>query len=190
MCETLNRNALTELPKEFIVRNCRKDEFSIWQNFPFDTPEDAKENGGFMVDFFNTTYKANEEEFFKKTLFVCDKKDNPLATCLIWKAYGEFNTIHWFKVRKEAEGKGIGRALLSVLMRNLKDNDYPIYLHTQPASFRAIKLYSDFGFDILTDARIGIRKNDIAESLSILKKFMPNRFFRQLRFRKAPRFFL
>jgi hypothetical protein len=29
-------------------------------------------------------------------------------------------------------------------------HEYPVYLHIQPSSFRAIKLYSDFGFSLLS----------------------------------------
>lgn len=190
MCKALDESSLTELSEEFHVRSCRRDELPIWRAFPFDDPKEAKEYDQFMVDYFNDTYKAAEKEFFKKTLFVCDKNDKPIATCMVWKAYGEFNAIHWLKVLKEAEGNGIGRALFSMIMRDLKSEDYPIYLHTQPSSFRAIKLYSDFGFDILTDKQIGNRQNDIEECLPILKEFMPEHFFSQLRFTKAPQSFL
>ena len=187
---SLNIDAVSKLPEGFTIRNCRRDEFSLWKSFPFDNPSEAKEYDSFMLDYFNTTYKAKEAEFYNRTLFVCDPNDHPVGTCMIWKAYGEFNTIQWFKVLKEVEGKGIGRALFSVIMEGLSKEDYPIYLHTQASSFRAIKLYSDFGFEILTDEQIGSRRNEIKESLPILKAFMPQQYFDQLKFRKAPKSFI
>jgi ribosomal protein S18 acetylase RimI-like enzyme len=186
MCESLNRNALTELPVGYSLRNCRYDELSIWKKMPFDRPDVAKEYDGFMSDYFTMTYGGKEELFFAKTLFICDLQDRPIATCLNWKAYNEFNTIHWFKVLKKYEGQGIGRALLSIVMQKLARCDYPVYLHTQPSSFRAIKLYSDFGFSLLSDEQFGIRKNDLDECLPILKEFMPQEFFQQLRITTAP----
>jgi GNAT superfamily N-acetyltransferase len=185
ICEVLDFNALSELPDGYSVRNYRRDELGIWKAMPFDTPELAKEYDGFMTDFFRTTYGGKEEMFFAKTLFVCDAQDKPVATCLLWKAYDEFNTIHWFKVLKEYEGQGIGRALLSIIMRNLERSDYPVYLHTQPGSFRAIKLYSDFGFSLLSGEKFGSRKNDLDECLSILKEFMPEKYFQNLKITKA-----
>ncbi|KAM3095862.1 GNAT family N-acetyltransferase [Phormidesmis sp. 146-12] len=122
-------------------------------------------------------------------MFVCDRQDKPIATCLSWKAYDEFNTIQWFKVLKEYEGQGIGRALLSIVMQKLERRDYPVYLHTQPSSFRAIKLYSDFGFSLLSGDDFGIRKNDLDECLPILEKFMPKEYFRKLRITPAPKEF-
>ena len=69
----------------------------------------------------------------------------------------------------EYEGNGLGRALLS---RVLQDAEYPVYLHAQPTSVRAIKLYSDFGFRLITDPMIGFRENNLTESLPVLKEIM------------------
>lgn len=189
ICAALNRGALSELPAGYMVRNCRPDELDIWKAMPFDEAGLTEEYDRFMTDFFNTTYGGKEEMFFAKTLFVCDAHDKPVATCLLWKAYDEFNTIHWFKVLTEYEGRGLGRALLSIIMRDLKRSDYPVYLHTQPGSFRAIKLYSDFGFSLLSGEKFGSRKNDLDECLPILKEFMPEKYFQNLKIAKAPKEF-
>ncbi len=190
MCKALNHNALTKLPTNYSVRSCRSDELGIWKSMPFDDANLAKEYDEFMSDYFTTTYGEQETLFFAKTLFVCNRQDKPIATCLIWKAYDEFNTIQWFKVLKEYEGQGIGRALLSLVMQDLEMRDYPVYLHTQPSSFRAIKLYSDFGFSLLSGDRFGTRKNDLDECMPILKKFMSKEFFQQLRITTAPKEFV
>ena len=189
MCEALNPKALTELPVGYSVRNCRRDELDIWKAMPFDAPNLAKEYNKYMTDFFKTTYGDKEELFFAKTLFVCNKDNRPIATCLLWKAYDEFNTIHWLKTLKEYEGRDIGRALLSIIMQDLEKHDYPIYLHTQPGSFRAIKLYSDFGFSLLSGDKFGSRKNDLDECLPILENFMPKKYFQNLKITKAPKEF-
>ncbi len=188
MCEALNSNALSELSERYYVRNCRPDELDIWKAFPFDDNFTDKYDR-FMSDYFTTTYGGKEDLFFNKTLFVCDKKDTPIATCLLWKAYGEFNTIQWFKVLKNFEGNGIGRALLSVIMKDLQSEDFPVYLHTQPASFRAIKLYSDFGFVLLSGEKFGGRQNDLDEYLPILQEFMPEKDFQNLKIVEAPTYF-
>jgi ribosomal protein S18 acetylase RimI-like enzyme len=189
MCEALNRNALTELPASYSIRNCRPDELGIWKMMPFDDANLAKEYEGFMSDYFTTTYGGQEELFFAKTLLVCDQQAKPVATCLIWKAYNEFNTIQWFKVLKKYEGRGIGRALPSITMQELEMRDYPVYLHTQPSSFRAIKLYSDFGFSLLSGGKFGIRDNDLNECLPILAEFMPKEYFHKLRITITPKEF-
>ncbi len=142
-----------------------------------------------MSDYFRVTYGGKEELFFAKTLFVCDLQGKPIATCLSWQAYDEFNTIQWFKVLKECEGQGVG-TLLSIIMRKLERQDYPVYLHTQPSSFRAIKLYSDFGFSLLSNDSFGMRKNELEECMPILEKFMPKELFEDLRITSAPKAFV
>lgn len=190
MCKALNPNALCELPAGFHMRSCRRDELPLWKAIPFDDPVTADEFEPYMTAFFETTYGGKEDVFFANTLFVCDESDQPVGTCLLWKAYGEFNTIHWLKVLKPFEGLGLGRALLSLIMRDLSPEDYPIYLHTQPESYRAIKLYADFGFELLTDPVIGLRENDLTECLPILKAYMPEKDFLTLKTTQAPASFI
>lgn len=190
MCEQLNFSALRELPEPYYVRNCREDELDIWKAMPFDDPVQAKEYHQYMTDFFSTVYADKEELFYEKCLFVCDENDRPIGTAFIWKVYDAFNTVHWLKVVKGYEDKGIGRALLSIIMKELKEEDYPVYLHTQPGSYRAIKLYADFGFKLLSDPIIGPRSNDLEECLPILEKYMKPEDFNRLQIVQAPTYFL
>jgi hypothetical protein len=62
-------------------------------------------------------------------------------------------------------------------MKRFTSSDYPIYLHTQPGSFRAIKLYSDFGFTLLRGGQLGTRPNELEKSLPILQRFMSKKDF-------------
>lgn len=190
MCEALSPAALTQLSPAYYVRTCRTDELDVWKAMPFDSPELANEFAASMTQYFDEVYANQASEFFTRCLFVCDRRDTPIATCFGWKAYGHVSTIHWLKVSKRYEGLGIGRALLSIVMKSFGDRDYPIFLHTQPGSFRAIKLYSDFGFVLLTDATIGYRQNELADALPYLQAHMFPDAFHRLRFARAPNEFL
>jgi len=190
MCERLNKSALSELPAGYHIRACRRDELEIWKAIHFDTPSEAAENNAYMTGFFNRVYAPDGDLFFQRCLFVCDSGDRPAGTCTAWRTFGCASTIHWFKVLRSHEGKGLGRALLSESMRRLSAGDYPVFLHTQPSSYRAIKLYSDFGFALLTDPQVGHRSNDLDAALPHLKRLMPESVFSQLCFRKTPLWFL
>lgn len=190
ICEDLDRSALTELPAGYHIRNCRKDELAFWKAMPFDDPAEATQYDGFMTEFFDRVYAPAGDLFFETCRFVCDSNDHPIATAFIWKAYNAIHTFHWLKVLKPHEGKGIGRALVSRVMIELKEQDFPVYLHTHPSSFRAVKLYSDFGFKLLTDPVIGRRKNDLEESWPILEKHLPPACFGRLVRTTAPKSFL
>lgn len=190
MCTKLNTNAVIELPQNLQVRYCRKNELDIWKGMHFDTLELAIKYDDFMMEYFNSVYLPKGDLFFRQCVFVCDQNDMPIGTCFLWKSYHHVWTLHWFKVVKDYEGKGIGRALLSNVMQSISEDEYPIFLHTQPESYRAIKLYSDFGFSLLSDPVVGYRKNDLEESLPILQKYMSESDFEKLNIAQAPRFFL
>jgi RimJ/RimL family protein N-acetyltransferase len=186
MCPQVNRHALSELHADYYFRNCRENELDLWKAFPFDSASVPIEYEGFMNQIINDSYSKNMDTFFHNTIFACDKEDKPVATCSYWKAYRKINTIHWLKTLKSYEGKGIGRAILSATMKQFDVHDYPIYLHTQPGSFRAIKLYSDFGFHLLRGGKLGTRINELEKCLPILSEFMPKKDFDGLRFSDTP----
>ena len=185
MCTQVNRGAFAPVPAGYSIRTLRKGELEQWKAFPFDTVEgDTTAYTDTMTEYFQNVYAPQEEEFFRRCLVLCDAEDRPLGTCFAWKAYGEVWTIHWFKVYKHSEGRGLGRALLTAVMQTIPDDGYPVYLHTQPGSFRAIGLYTDFGFSLLTDDAVGHRANGLQESLPYLQHFMGERF-QTLRFEQS-----
>lgn len=189
MCPTLDRAALREMPAGFALRTCRPEELDLWKAIHFDDEETARANHDYMTGFFDRVYAPRGDLFYRTCLFVCDG-DRPIGTCFAWQAYGSVTTVHWFKVLPAYEGRGIGRALLSHVMQGIQSQDYPVFLHTQPASFRAIKLYADFGFRLLADPIIGTRSNDLMRSLPILRHRMPAADYGRLRILPATPDFL
>ena len=188
MCKEPNRAAFSVLPPPFYFDLCRPEELDIWMAFPFDEAETAKKKKNYMEDYFENVYASQKEAFFSRCLFVRSPSGEPVGTCFLWKAYGKWNTLHWFKVKKEYEGRGIGRGVLTKLLS--EPGELPVFLHTQPGSYRAVKLYSDFGFELLTDRMVGRRENHLREFLPILQKYMPPSDYQALRFAKAPLEFL
>jgi len=193
MCPALNLSAMRELPQGFHFRMCRRDELEVWKEMLLDFPHTPEIHGEYkkiMTNYYNAVYAHKSDLFFQKCLFVCNENDTPVGRGFIWKAYDKINTIHWYKVLKEYENRGIGRAILTAIMKDLKKEDYPIFLHTHPSSFRAIKLYSDFGFCLISNPVVGYRNNDLEECLPILQKFMPKNDFENLKILEAPQYFL
>lgn len=182
MCEALNPAALRDIPAGYTVRTCRPDELDLWKGFPFDAEADRIAYSDYMSTYFDQVYGPHGSLFFDACLFLCDADNQPVATCFAWKAYGRFTTIHWFKVRKALEDRGLGRAMLSEVMRRIAPEDYPVYLHTQAGSYRAIHLYRDFGFAVLTDPMIGARNNQFDQSVPYLRHVMGAERFARLRF--------
>jgi GNAT superfamily N-acetyltransferase len=192
MCDSLNPAALSSMPEGYHIRYIKKSELEFWKMMSMDGYPNADHAAfhKFISDYYDRIYAPQGELFYNTCLVVADEEDNPVATCFTWKLYNRFTTVHWYKTLKKCEGIGIGRALFSVVMSKLTPSDYPVYLHTQTGSFRAIHLYGDFGFKILKDKIIGNRRNELGESLPILKKLMPEEYYNSLQFDYAKPDFL
>ncbi|MCL2737478.1 MAG: GNAT family N-acetyltransferase [Alphaproteobacteria bacterium] len=192
MCEELNKDAFSELlPDGYYFRSLRTDEFEKWKDLQcIDNMEHRAAYHKVLDEYYKNAYEPEGDLFFNKCVVVCDKDDKFAGACVIWKSYGKFNTLGWFKVGEAYEGRGIGRALTTHVMKNLAESDYPVFLHTHPSSYRAIKLYSDFGFRLITDKKVGKRNNDLDECMPILKQYIPEKDFANLKTVAAPQFFL
>lgn len=179
MCETPNPTAFSDVPAGYHIRPITSGEMEFWYSVHFDCEiGDISQHTAYMKNYFRRAYAPRQDEFFRRCLVICGEDDLPLGTCFAWQVYDAFWTIHWFKIRKSCEGKGLGRALLSAVLKTVPDDGYPVYLHTQPSSFRAIHLYSTFGFSLLTDPLIGHRENHLTECLPYLEHFMGEKYHR------------
>jgi len=181
-CHRPNPAAFQDLPEGFSFRLCRENEIDIWARIVAE-----EKYVGYVMEFFDRVYALRLHEFFENCWFVCDLTGKPIGSCMIWRAYGKINTLGWLRVLPEYEGRGIGRALISKILQKM---DFPAYLHTQPTSARAIKLYSDFGFALISDDVPGNRKNDLAESLDYLQKMLSKEDYGNLIFTNADQYFL
>ena len=186
MCSKLKTSALAGVPDGYHIRFCRPEEIDIWKAMHFDDPSTAESFRPFMDEFFQRVYWPEGDRFWKVCRFICNSDDIPVGTCLAWKAYGRIMTIQWYKILKAYEGRGLGRALLSSVMRSVNTNEFPVYLHTHPACSRAIKLYTDFGFLLLSGDSVGNRSNDLKASMPFLRETLSDSAYRKLKFAPAP----
>lgn len=187
ICEQVKEAAFCGIPEGFHLRTIREDELDFWKGMHFDREEDRIRYADYMTEYYERVYAPAGHLFFERCLFLCeDGSDRPVSTCFAWKAYDRVQTVHWFKTLPAYEGRGLGRALLSVVMRSIPKAEYPVLLHTQPESFRAIGLYTSFGFSIVTNGSIGYRSNHYQESLPDLKRTMRRDAYDALRFAEAP----
>lgn len=186
ICSDLNEQALSDTPQPFYIRNCQKNEYVIWKELHIDNDDEYEAYNQILEEYFYKVYKRNENLFFEKCKFICDENNRPVATCLIWKAYGEITSVHWLKVKKEFENKGLGRAILSSVLKDTPKSEFPILLHTHPTSYKAIRLYLDFGFNFITNEMVGYRKNDLMKSLLFLKEYLSDNIYKKINKVKLP----
>ena len=115
-------------------------------------------------------------------MFAVNEDDIPVATSGIWRSYNRINTVLGFFVLPEYEGRGIGRGLFSDVLRN---TEFPVYVHSHPIAYRAVKLYSGFGFKLITDPIVGYRINNLQDGLLYLKEVLPEKDYMALQTTKA-----
>jgi GNAT superfamily N-acetyltransferase len=171
-CDTPNHCAFRSMPAGYSARFCRRDELYIWK-----TMWAQGKYMDFVDYYYSKVYAPREDEFFNRCMFAVNESDKPMATAGIWFSYSKISTVMWFYVLPEYEGRGIGRGLFSEVLRNA---EYPVYVHTHPIANKAIKLYSDFGFKLITDRVVGYRENNLQDSMPYLKEVLPKKDFLKL----------
>jgi ribosomal protein S18 acetylase RimI-like enzyme len=134
--------------------------------------------------YFEKEYLPHSAELKKRSMFVLNQEGEPIGTITgWWSLTGERCdvAIHWFAVRPEYQGLGIGKALISACIRNLLllEGDQDIYLHTQTWSHRAIALYLKSGFNIEEKATFSNYKNDYEQAYPILEKFLSDKLMQR-----------
>ena len=128
--------------------------------------------------YFVQTYLLHPAEIRRRCFLVLSSGGEYAGTCTAWylpNGAGETGVVHWFGVRPEYQGLGLGKALLGETMRFFQGADaYPAYLHTQSWSHKAIGLYVAAGFCLLKDTTFAENPNDYYEAMEVLKEKMPS----------------
>lgn len=105
---------------------------------------------------FKDTFLDDTDDVYKKCFFIQDSKGKNIATASIWAGnhFGKtLQRIHWVAVSKECQGLGLAKCLVSAALdvfNELGFKDY-IYLTSQVSSYKALNIYSKFGFTPYTD---------------------------------------
>ncbi len=136
------------------------------------------------VHYFTDNYaKGNNSE---KILFLLDNTGQAIGSCISWmdERYGrKVNSLHWLVVDEAFQGKGFGRALCTETMnRFYLRNQKPIYIHTQPWSWKAILLYISLGFRLQKTDTFSAYTNQYNEAMPTLKALLSQEQYMKIQF--------
>ncbi len=157
---------------KFKIRNYQSGDEKHWSQIEcaigdFGSEAEAEE-------YFTQHYKVSE--LYGRGFFAEDNNGNAVGTCIAWydkKGESIVSSLHWLAVLPEYQGMGIGRALVLSVMNYYKNNNLlPVYLHTQPWSYKAVKLYQSVGFQIQSTDTFADYKNEYSEAVKILQKYI------------------
>ena len=163
--------ATPTLPEGFILHSYVPGDEVLWASLEheagdFDSPQDAE-------DYFRHTYSSHEDALRERCWFVIAPDGTPAGTCTAWRDPrngGTVASLHWLVVSAQYQRLGIGRALCNqVLHVFAAKEEAPIYIHTQPWSWKAVLLYGSLGFRIQTHDTFSQYSNQYSQAMTTLE---------------------
>lgn len=134
--------------------------------------------------YFRRNYCKQIDELKKRCVFVVDDKGNVVGSCIAWhdlKDKATVASLHWLVVSQKHQGKHIGLALCQKVMEIFKKSgEFPVYIHTQPWSYKAIFLYTKLGFKIQKTDTFSHYENEYDKVLETLKSILTESQVNQL----------
>lgn len=174
------RDALA--PEGFSLRSYQPGDEAAWAALEheigdFDTPEEARA-------YFARAYLSRPEEAARRCLFAVDGRGRAVGTCTAWRdrrKTGTCASLHWLAVSPACQGKGLGRALCRRTLEVFQDlGEFPVYIHTQPWSWKAVLLYVREGFLLQKTDTFGDYENQYALGMEALRAVLPPGEYREL----------
>lgn len=182
-CDCYEGSAPAELPAGYTFSAYRPGLETDWARLEhaigdFSSPEEAGA-------YFANTYLTEPEALQKRAVFVLDASGEAVGSCIAWKdprGDGEVSSLHWLVVSPAHRGQGLGRALCRRVMELFAArNELPVYIHTQPWSWKAVLLYCSLGFCLEKTDSFASYENQYGEAMEALKQILSEEQYRHLR---------
>ena len=123
--------------------------------------------------YFTETY-LQKAELFPNILFVMNNENDIVGSCIAWQDMQGINSVsslHWLVVDERYQGIGLGRALSTAVMNIYAEHKaLPVYIHTQPWSWKAILFYLSLGFKLQKTDTFSHYENEYEKAMIELRK--------------------
>lgn len=170
------------LPEGFRLRFYQPGDEAAWAALEygigdFDPQEEARA-------YFVQTYGSHAQDLARRCLFAVDGGGRVAGTCCAWRdprGGGEVASLHWLAVSPEAQGRGLGKALCREALAVFQDlGEFPVYIHTQPWSWKALLLYVREGFKIQRADSFAAYENQYQQGMETLRDLLPRDLYAEL----------
>jgi len=105
---------------------------------------------GKALEHHRKEFGGKADELCDRCFFLLDPAGDPIGTATAWYNSdflgGGYGRLHWVAIVPEWQGKNLAKPLVSAAMQGLALRHECAYLTTQTTSFKAVKIYFDFGF--------------------------------------------
>lgn len=135
--------------------------------------------------YFSQTYLSRPDLLAQRGIFVSDKKSGGLVGACIAEFDDQngvpVSSLHWLITKEAYQGSGIGSALIAAALNIYEqENAFPVYLHTQPWSYQAIRLYHKFGFQLMKQESFAGYENQYALAVPVLARYIAPECMKEL----------
>ena len=155
-----------KLPAGYAIRSYQPGDEDAWADLlcavgEQTSPEEARAD-------FTRRYLA-DTALTDRIFFAVDAQGAVIGTAIAWD--DGLRVLHWLAVHPDHQRKGIGKALCQTCLRLFRreDNALPVWLHTQPRSWKAILLYISLGFKLQPRDTIYNYENQYAQAMETLQ---------------------
>ena len=97
-----------------------------------------------------------------------------MGSCIAWqdmRGISSVSSLHWLVVDERYQKIGLGRALCTSVMNIYAERQgLPVYIHTQPWSWKAILLYISLGFKLQKTDTFSHYENEYEKAMIELRK--------------------
>jgi len=166
------------LPDGFEIVGYRAGDERSWAKLEFDIGD--FESIQKAEEYFTSNY-LSESERLQNILFLMNPEKCVIGSCIAWQDRRNDTTVaslHWLVVDEAYQGRGLGRALcLAAMNRFAEQGEFPVYIHTQPWSWKAILLYLSIGFRIQKEDTFSHYENQFEKAMEVLHGVVEERFF-------------
>ncbi len=160
-----------KLPAGYAIRAYQPGDEKSWAALhtatgDFSTAEEA-------ASYFLNKYAAD----LSRVLYAVAPDGKVVGTVTAWtdeRAGETVRSLHWLAVAEEHQRQGIGKALTQTAMKLMRreDNAAPVYLHTQPWSWKAVLLYVKLGFKLQRKDSFGGYANEYDQAMAALRPLL------------------
>ena len=169
------------LPKGFSIVPYKSGYEKAWAELEysigdFESLEEAE-------SYFISTYLQNGS-MMNNILFLLNEDNQVVGSCIAWQDKRKesiVSSLHWLVVDENYHGMGLGKALCYATMNIFEAQDkFPVYIHTQPWSWKAIILYLSLGFKLQKHDTFSHYENEYYQAMAELKKIVSEKQFELL----------
>ena len=169
-CDTI-RPAAVRLPEGISLRRYRPGDETHWAALEHEIGDFASQEEA--ERYFCETYLPYKEDLSERCLFAVTEDNRVAGSCIAWRdpRNGTFAaSLHWVVVSPPFARQGIGRALCQAALNFYAERgEVPVYIHTQPWSWKAVLLYGSLGFRIQKTDAFARYKNQYFQAMATLQ---------------------